>query len=133
MGEAVINFEPQLDQGPSNKTTHLVRTARILAVKSQTPGRLEHAKYLSERSRLVFHPMEDAVQVNDVETRVRKFGQILGAADVRFEISRCLGSGDLDPQRQRVDAYDMPRGADALRDMDLETSASTAHVQSLLP
>jgi hypothetical protein len=104
----------------------------ILAVKPDSSVRLQDTENFPKRSRLVSYPVENAVQIDDVETIVLEFRQILGAGYARFKICYGFGSGDFNAQRQGINADDISRGTNQTCDIGGKTSRSRTNVEHAL-
>ena len=79
-----------------------MRMIRVLAVQPQSAARFQDSEYFRKRPPLVFDPMKNAIQINDVKGCIGKFGQILGSTNLRLKIGSGLRLGDFDPQRQWI-------------------------------
>src|SRR5216683_2110859 len=104
MGNPVIDFYPGFHQRTPDQEARLVGLSSVVAVEPKPSAWLQDTGYFCKSARFVRHPVEDAVQINDVKGRFREFGQILGLSDACLEITHRFGSGDFHAQRQRVDA-----------------------------
>src|SRR5262245_29903779 len=95
----MIVFHSSLRHGAPHKMKRFMRMSRVLAVQSESATRFQDSEYFRKGPPLVFNPMKNAIQINDVKARIWKFGQILGSTDPRLKIGSGLRFGDFDPQR----------------------------------
>jgi hypothetical protein len=79
-----------------------MRMIRVCAIQPEPAVRFQDTEYFCNRSGFVFHPMKNAIQINDIKACVGKFGQILGSANTRLEIASGLRLSDFDPQGQWI-------------------------------
>src|ERR1700730_11924312 len=104
MDDSVIDFYPGFHQRTPDQEARLVGSSSVVAVEANTSAWLQDTIYFCKSPWLFLHPVEDAVEINDVKVRFRQFRQILGLSDPCLEISDRFSSGDFHAQRQRVDA-----------------------------
>ncbi len=76
--------------------------------------------------------MEHGVEAHDVETGGRDGRQIVGVGDLELEIGPRLGLGELDAQRQRIDAQHVAGGTDQIGDMLGQQAGAAADVEHAL-
>jgi len=106
--KGAIDFYSRLRRSAAYEMKGLMRMIRVLTVQSEPSIRFQDTEYFCERSGFVFHPMKNAIQINNIEGCVGKLRQILRSTDTRLEISRRLRLSDFDPQRQWVYADNSP-------------------------
>ena len=78
----------------------------------------EDTQNFGQRPRLVFNPVEDTVEVNDIKRFVGKFAKVFSTTDPGFEVSACFGLCNFDSQRQWIDGHDLAAGADDASNAD---------------
>ena len=99
---------------------------------SFAPARLEHAIELGEGAPLVGKPVEDGVEIDDVEARVRIGAEIVGRPDAEGEVRLRPRAREGDAVRERIEAGDEARGANALGHVVRQEAGSGPDVEDAL-
>src|SRR5262245_20350196 len=109
---ARIESDPRVFDGAANKIAYVVRAVRVVRTHSEPAPRPEDTQNFGQRPRLVFNPVEDAVEVNDIKRFVGKFAKVFSATDPGFEVSVRFGLCNFDSQRQWIDGQGRAAASD---------------------
>ena len=107
-------------------------TTPLAAADAQPSAQPQNAREFGERPRLLRQPVEHRIQADDIDRTGRDRAQVMGAADSEFEVGPGSRSGDLDAQRQRVDAQHMAGGADDVGDVLGQQAGAAADIEHAL-